>query len=287
MPVHDPEALTSALEDLRTDGASEAAPYVDAALEAVASPTRPGLAGPEEGGALSAASVAALLDHTQLRPAATDEQIDRCCDEAETYDFASVCVHPTHVPRVARRLADTSVTPCTVVGFPHGANRTATKAHEADRAVADGARELDMVLSLGAIASGRYSDAEADVRAVVTAARDGGEAVGADVPVKVILETALLTPAQIAVACVVARRAGADFVKTSTGFASAGARAEDVALMRQVVGPEMGVKASGGVGSMADLRRMVGHGATRIGASGSVAIMEEIKAAPEASPSDR
>lgn len=277
----------SALEDLRTEGGPEATPYVDAALDAVASPTRPGLAGPKEEGALSPATAAALIDHTQLRPAATDEQIDQCCDEAETYDFASVCVHPTHVPRVARRLADTSVTPCTVVGFPHGANRTTTKAHEAERAVADGARELDMVLALGAITSGRYSDAEADVRAVVIAARDGGEAAGTDVPVKVILETALLTPAQIAVACVVARRAGADFVKTSTGFASTGARAQDVALMRQIVGAEMGVKASGGVGSAADLRRMVEHGATRIGASGSVAIIKEITTASEAPPSDR
>lgn len=287
MPVHDPEALSSALQELRAENSSEAAPYVDAALEAVASPTRPGLGGPEDVPALAPDAVAALIDHTQLRPAATDDQIDQCCDEAESYNFTSVCVHPTHVPHIARRLADTPVTPCTVVGFPHGANRTATKAHEAERAVADGARELDMVLALGAIASGRYSDAEADVRAVVTAARDGGAAAGTDVPVKVILETALLTPAQVAVACVVARRAGAEFVKTSTGFASTGARAEDVALMRQVVGAEMGVKASGGVGSVVDLRRMVGHGATRIGASGSVAIMEELKAAPEASPSDR
>jgi deoxyribose-phosphate aldolase len=170
-----------------------------------------------------------------------------------------------------------------VVGFPHGANRTATKAQEAERAVADGARELDMVVALGAVTSGRYSDAEADVRAVVTAARDAEEAVGAPVPVKVILETALLSPAQTAVACVLARRAGADFVKTSTGFAASGARAEDVALMRQVVGPDLGVKASGGVGSVDEVRRMVAHGATRIGASGSVAIMEERRAGAGAS----
>jgi deoxyribose-phosphate aldolase len=145
--------------------------------------------------------------------------------------------------------------------------------------VADGARELDMVLALGALASGRFADAEADVRAVVTAAREREPEVGTRVPVKVILETALLSPPQVAVACVVARRAGADFVKTSTGFAATGARAEDVALMRQVVGTDLGVKASGGVGAMADLRRMVAHGATRIGASGSVAILEEARAA--------
>jgi deoxyribose-phosphate aldolase len=133
------------------------------------------------------------------------------------------------------------------------------------------------------VTSGRYSDAEADVRGVVTAAREPGDGIGAHVPVKVILETCLLTPAQTAVACVIARRAGADFVKTSTGFASAGARAKDVALMRQVVGTDLGVKASGGVGSLADVRRMLAHGATRIGASGSVALMEEIQAAADPS----
>jgi deoxyribose-phosphate aldolase len=283
MSVPDSESLTSALEALRDDVPTSAVSYVDAAREAVATPTRPGLAGPDDPPELTPSAVADLIDHTQLRPAATDDQIDQLCAEAETYAFTSVCVHPTFVPRVARRLDDTAVTPGTVVGFPHGANRTATKAQEAERAVMDGARELDMVLALGAVTSGRYSDAEADVRAVVTAARDGAEAVGVDVPVKVILETALLTRPQIAVAVVIARRAGADFVKTSTGFASTGAQAGDVALMRQVVGPDRGVKASGGVGSVADVRRMVAHGATRIGASGSVAIMEEIRAATQSS----
>ena len=283
MSVHDASSVSEALRDLREEVAADAVPYVEAALDAVASPSRPGLAGPDPAPDLTAAEIAALIDHTQLRPAATDAQINQCCKEAEQYAFTSVCVHPTFVPRVARHLEETGVTPCTVVGFPHGANRTATKAQEAERAVADGARELDMVLALGAVTSGRYSDAEADVRAVVTAARDAGEAVGEPVPVKVILETALLSPAQIAVASIIARRAGADFVKTSTGFAASGARAEDVALMRQVVGPDLGVKASGGVGSVDDVRRMVAHGATRIGASGSVAIMEERRATAEAS----
>lgn len=275
MPVYDPESLASDLESLSesADGS-----YVQEARQAIASPSRPGLAGPGDPPDLSPDELAGILDHTQLRPAASDEQIDQLCEEAKTYNFGAVCVHPAYVPRVVRRLEETDVTPCTVVGFPHGANRSATKAQEAERAVSDGARELDMVLSLGAVASGRYGDAEADVRAVVTAARDAGEALDTYVPVKVILETALLTTPQVAVACILARRAGADFVKTSTGFASAGARPEDVALMRQVVGTDLGIKASGGVGSVADVRTMIAHGATRIGASGSVAIMEEARA---------
>lgn len=277
MPVYDSESLTSDLEALQESVSSSAASYVEEAREAVASPSRPGLAGPGDLPELSPDEVAALLDHTQLRPAATDEHIDELCEEAKTYDFGAVCVHPAYVPRVVRRLEATDVTPCTVIGFPHGANRSATKAQEAERAVSDGARELDMVLPIGAVASGRYRDAEADVRAVVTAARDSGKALDTYVPVKVILETALLTTPQIAVACVLARRAGADFVKTSTGFAAAGAQPEDVALMRQVVGTDLGIKASGGVGSVADVRTMVAHGATRIGASGSVAIMEEAR----------
>jgi deoxyribose-phosphate aldolase len=276
--VHDPERLTAQLREHRDTASASAVPYVEAALDALAEPARPGLGGPQEDAPSSPAAIAGLIDHTQLRPAATDEQIDQLCEEATSYGFASACVHPAFVPRIVRRLDRTEVTPCTVIGFPHGANRSATKAQEARRAVSDGARELDMVLALGALTSGRFADAEADVRAVVTAARDEGDP-DDPVPVKVILETALLTPALTAVACVVARRAGADFVKTSTGFASTGARAEDVALMRQVVGPDLGVKASGGVGSVADLQRMVRHGATRIGASGSVAIAEEAQAA--------
>lgn len=279
MSVRDSEHFTTVLKELGNEVSSSAQSYIEEALEAVATPVRPGLAGPKDLPELSSSEIATLIDHTQLRPAALDGQIDQLCEEAKTYGFGAVCVHPTYVTRVTHRLDGTDVTPCTVVGFPHGANRTATKAQEADRAVMDGARELDMVLALGAVASGRYSDAEADVRAVVTAARDRGEAASVHVPVKVILETAMLSPAQIAVACSIARRAGADFVKTSTGFASTGARVEDVALMRQVVGTDAGVKASGGIGSVADLQRMVAHGATRIGASGSVAIMEEVGAA--------
>lgn len=276
MSVHDQNRLIEALQ--KRHAATGTTPYVDEALEALETPVRPGTAGPADTPGWSPEELAARIDHTQLRPAATDAQIDQLCDEAQTYGFAAACVHPVHVSRVARRVEGSDVTPCTVVGFPHGANQPAIKAQEAERAVMGGARELDMVLALGAVASGRYSDAEADVRAVVTAARETGEAVGTYVPVKVILETALLDAAQTAIACMIAKRAGADFVKTSTGFASRGARAEDVALMRQIVGPEFGVKASGGVGSVADAERMLAHGATRIGASGSVAIIEEARA---------
>ena len=276
MSVHDQNRLIEALQ--KRHAATGTTPYVDEALEALEVPARPGSAGPGDPPELSPEELATRIDHTQLRPAATDTQIDQLCDEAKTYGFAAACVHPTHVSRVARRVEGSDVTPCTVVGFPHGANQPAVKAQEAERAVMGGARELDMVLALGAVASGRYSDAEADVRAVVTAARETGEAVGTYVPVKVILETALLDAPEVAIACVIAKRAGADFVKTSTGFASRGARAQDVALMRQIVGSEFGVKASGGVGSVADAQRMLAHGATRIGASGSVAIIEEARA---------
>lgn len=279
MPVYDRDRVADALVELRATIASSETVYVDEAHRALSTPAQPGLAGPTDPPDLSPSEMADCIDHTQLRPAATDEQIDRVCDEATTYGFGAVCVHPVHVPRVARTLDGTDVTPGTVVGFPHGAHQSAVKAQEAERAVMGGARELDMVLPLGAVTSGRYADAEADVRAVVTAARDSSGAVDAYIPVKVILETALLTGPQVAVACVIAQRAGADFVKTSTGFASGGARAEDVALMRQVVGPEFGVKASGGVGSVGDLETMLAHGASRIGASGSVAIMEEARAA--------
>lgn len=275
MPIHEVEPLTSALQELKEGVSSDAEPYVQQALDAIDAPVRPGLAGPEDDPELDVGQLAALLDHTQLRPAAGDADIEQLCEEASEYGFGAVCVHPVFLPRVVRFLSDTDVTPCTVVGFPHGANRPTTKALEAERAVVDGAHELDMVLALGALTSGRYGDVEADIRAVLTAARDANEDSEAPVRVKVILETALLSTAEVAVGAVIAKRAGADFVKTSTGFAAGGARAEDVALMRQVVGPDLGVKASGGVGSVGAVRQMVAHGATRIGASGSVAIMEE------------
>lgn len=246
------------------------APIVDDALDVLSEPARPGLGGPGEVPDLSADEVAALIDHTQLRPEATEADVLRACEEAREHTFASVCIAPCHVARAAEALAGTDVAVCTVIGFPHGANRTSTKVHEARLAIGDGAREIDMVLNVGALRSGRFADVEADVQAVVNAAREASE----EVVVKVILETALLTDGEKAVACAAVRRAGADFAKTSTGFASGGATTDDVALMRQVVGPDLGVKASGGVGSVEDVRSMVAHGATRIGASGSVGIME-------------
>jgi deoxyribose-phosphate aldolase len=275
MSVPDLESLRTALTEADASG-----PYVEAALEALEAPARPGLAGPAAPpDPLTPGALASYIDHTQLHPAATPAQVDQLCEEARAYGFAAACVHPIYTARAARALEGSEVTPCAVVGFPHGAHQPAVKAQEAERAVMGGARELDMVLALGAVADGRYADAEADVRAVVTAARETGEAVHTAVPVKVILETALLSLPQIALACVIARRAGADFVKTSTGFATHGARAAHVALMRQMVGPDLGVKASGGVGSVADARQMLAHGASRIGASGSVAIIEEARAA--------
>lgn len=219
-------------------------------------------------------AVARLIDHTQLNPDATDAHIRRLCEEARTYEFAAVCVHPWYVPLAAETLTSVSIPVCTVVGFPHGANRSSTKAYEAARAIEDGAAEIDMVLAIGRLKSGHFEAVEADVRAVVDAVR--GASVGRDSRslVKVILETALLTDAEKAVACIAARRAGADYVKTSTGFSTEGATTHDVALLHQVVGDDLGVKAAGGIRSFDDVRAMVAHGASRIGASGGVAIMQ-------------
>lgn len=263
------------LEQLRSASAGHPVEdYVRAVLDRLREPHRPGTGGPGETPSLAPPEVARLIDHTQLAPDATEAAIQQLCDEARTYEFASACVHPCYVPLVKEALADTAVAVCTVIGFPHGANQSATKAFEAKQAIRDGATEVDMVLPIGRLKSGRLEAVEADIRAVVDAARDAAGSSTNPPIVKVILETALLTDAEKAVACVAARRAGANFVKTSTGFASGGATAHDVALMRQIVGDALGVKASGGVGSVEDVQRMVAHGATRIGASGGVAIME-------------
>lgn len=248
--------------------------YVREALEQLRAPRRPGTGGPTAVPSLGPEAVAGLIDHTQLKPDATDAHIRRLCEEARTYEFASVCVHPCYVPLAKETLDNVSTAVCTVVGFPHGANRSSTKAREADQAIVDGASEVDMVLSIGRLKSGHFERVEADIRAVVDAVREETTAVDEAPLVKIILETALLIDPEKAVACVVARRAGADYVKTSTGFAAGGATTHDVALMRQIVGDDMGVKASGGVRSVEDVRTMVAHGATRIGASGGVAIME-------------
>ena len=266
----DPSRLDAALHAMHERGLStDAAPYVDAARDALTPPRTPGLGGPAETPDLAPAELAAYLDHTQLRPDATDEAIDTVCAEARAHGFTTVCVPPNTVADAADGLAGTDVGVCTVVGFPHGTNRSSVKAYEATQALRDGAAEIDMVLPIGRLKSGRFADVEADIRAVVEAVSTCTD----DGCVKVILETALLTDAETAVACIAAQKAGADFVKTSTGFASAGATLPDVALMRQMVGDALGVKAAGGVGSADDARQMIAHGATRIGASGSVGIV--------------
>lgn len=209
--------------------------------------------------------VAALIDHTLLRPDATEADIAELCREAAEYGFASVCINPIWVPLCKELLRDSGVMVATVIGFPLGALPAAAKAAETVQAVADGADELDMVLNIGFLKSGRYADAEDDIRQVVRAA--------GSLTVKVIIETALLSDEEKVQACVLAQRAGARYVKTSTGFSKGGATEHDVAIMREVVGPAMGVKASGGIKSGSDVRKMIAAGASRIGASASVAIV--------------
>jgi deoxyribose-phosphate aldolase len=214
-----------------------------------------------------------MIDHTALKPETTEEQIRSLCAEARKYCFASVCVNPCHVRLVASELAGSSAAVCTVIGFPFGANRTATKHLEARLAIEDGATELDMVLNVGYLKSGRYDDVEDDVRGVVDEARSHVAPGRREILVKVILETALLSDEEKVIACVLAQNAKANFVKTSTGFSKGGATTRDVALMRRVVGHSMGVKASGGVRSREEAESLIAHGATRIGASASVEIV--------------
>jgi deoxyribose-phosphate aldolase len=213
--------------------------------------------------------IANLIDHTLLKPGASRDEIRKLCQEAAAFGFASVCINPWNVPLAAEILRGTKVKVCTVVGFPLGATLPQVKIHEAEEVIKLGAQEIDMVINIGALKSGQDDVVESDIRGVVDAShRDGAIC-------KVILETALLTHDEKVRGSSAAKRAGADFVKTSTGFSTAGATTEDVALMRSVVGPEMGVKAAGGVRSFEDLKKMVSAGATRIGASASVKIMEE------------
>ncbi len=211
--------------------------------------------------------IARLIDHTMLKPDATADKIVKLCEEAREHGFASVCINPVWVPVVVQELTGSSVKTCTVVGFPLGANATATKIFEAGKALRSGAQEIDMVINIGALVGGDLATVLADIRGVVE------EGHTAEAAVKVILETCLLTDAQKVAACRLCVEAGADFVKTSTGFSTGGATVEDVALMRKTVGPTMGVKASGGVRSYTDVMRMVEAGATRIGTSSGVAIL--------------
>jgi deoxyribose-phosphate aldolase len=213
-------------------------------------------------------SIAALIDHTILKPEATRADLLKVCREARQYGFASVCVNPYWVPLVSAELAGSPVKVCTVVGFPLGATSTEAKVAETIAALRGGAQEIDMVINVGALRSGDHETVKQDIRQVVTVTHQ------ARAIVKVILETALLDDNEKAVACSLSKLAGADFVKTSTGFSTSGATAHDVSLMRGVVGPEMGVKAAGGIRTLDDLRAMTAAGATRIGASASVKIVE-------------
>ena len=215
------------------------------------------------------ASLSAWIDHTLLKPEATASQIRRLCEEARQYHFATVCINPAYVPLAAELLKDAGVGVCSVVGFPLGATFPEIKAAETRQAIAAGATEIDTVINLGALKSADFALALRDVQAVVEAA--AGKA-----HVKVILEMCYLDQREKIIGCLLSKQAGADFVKTSTGFGAGGATAEDVALMRRLVGAEMGVKAAGGIRTYADAQRMIAAGANRLGASAGVSILKEI-----------
>jgi deoxyribose-phosphate aldolase len=250
-------------------GAEECVPcsphHIACALQAGAS--RIGLQAGQA--AVGSGEVARYIDHTLLKPEATRAEIEKLCQEARAYTFASVCVNPTWVKECAYALYGSPVKVCTVVGFPLGATLADVKAYEARRAIFDGATEIDMVINIGALKSRDDETVARDIRLVVEAAHE------ACALIKTIIETALLTDEEKVRACLLAKEAGADFVKTSTGFSKGGATVADIALMRQVVGPELGVKAAGGVKDLAAAREMIAAGATRIGASAGVKIVQE------------
>ena len=228
------------------------------------------------GGAPS--GIASMIDHTLLKPDATRKDIEELCREAAQFSFATVCVNPAWVALAARLLAGTKVGVCSVVGFPLGATTADVKGYETRRAIFDGAREIDMVINVGALKSGDLRVVERDIEAVTTPCRDCG------VLSKVIIEAAFLTDDEKVTACTLAKAAGADYVKTSTGFGPGGATAADVALMRRVVGSEMGVKAAGGVRDLEGLKAMVAAGATRVGASAGVKIVQQARGEKAAAP---
>jgi deoxyribose-phosphate aldolase len=217
--------------------------------------------------------IAAMIDHTLLKPDATQDQIAQLCYEARKYGFATVCVNPTNVRLCVQLLKGSPVGVCTVVGFPLGATPPEVKAYETQQALDDGATEVDMVINIGALKSKDYALVERDIATVARTCHAGG------VLLKVIIEAALLTDEEKAKACELAKAAGADYVKTSTGFGPGGATAHDVELMRRTVGPGMGIKAAGGIRSFEDAQAMITAGATRIGASASVKIVQQAQAA--------
>lgn len=216
---------------------------------------------------LTQSALAAMIDHTLLKPTATQAEIVQLCQEAVRHGFASVCVHPYRVNLAANEVHESAVKVCTVVGFPLGANSSPVKAMEVIRALADGAHEIDMVLNLGALKDGADREVEGDIRAVVKASQGR--------LVKVILETALLNEREIVRACEISEAAGAGFVKTSTGFGGGGATVEAVRLMRKTVGDRLGVKASGGIRERAAMLALIEAGATRIGTSNGVSLVQD------------
>ena len=222
------------------------------------------------------ASLAKTIDHTLLKAIGTADQVRELCVEAKKYGFASVCVNPSWVPLCAKELAGSDVMVCTVIGFPLGANASAIKAAEAKLAVEQGALEVDMVINLGLVKAGDWRAVEEDIKGVVSAASGAGSKGGRQVAVKVIIETCYLSDAEKVKACESAMRAGAQFVKTSTGFGTGGASPEDVRLMKKTVGDKLKVKASGGIRSYHDAILMLDAGADRIGASSGVAIISEL-----------
>lgn len=215
---------------------------------------------------ISAKELAGYIDHTLLKPEATTSQFDKLCEEAVNYGFMSVCVNSSRVSYVAEKLKGKGIKICSVIGFPLGAMDTKSKAFEAETAVENGADELDMVINVGALKSGDLGFVEEDIRAVK-------KACGEKIILKVIIETSLLTEKEKITACELSKKAGADFVKTSTGFSASGATKEDIALMRKVVGNEMGVKASGGISTFDKAVEMLEAGANRLGCGGSVAVV--------------
>lgn len=218
-------------------------------------------------------AIAQMIDHTLLKPEATNAQIIALCEEAKQYQFKSVCINPSWVATAAASLKGTQTEICTVIGFPLGATTPAVKAFETTDAIKNGATEIDMVLNIGAMKSGNHELILEDIKAVVNAAK-----VNPKVIVKVILETCLLTDEEKRLACELSVKAGAHFVKTSTGFSTGGATVEDIALMRKTVGPDIGVKASGGIRSLSDVKKMAAAGANRMGASAGIAIVTDTTA---------
>ena len=214
--------------------------------------------------------LAKMIDHTILKPEATEKEVEKLCKEALEYNFASVCINPSMVEKAAEMLKGSDVKVCTVIGFPLGATTTEVKAFETEDVIKKGATEVDMVINVGKLKEGNLTYVKKDIEAVVNSAK--GKAL-----TKVIIETCLLTDEEKVTACKLSKEAGADFVKTSTGFSTGGATAKDIKLMRETVGEELGVKASGGVRSLEDAELMIENGASRIGASASIAICEGTK----------